>query len=137
MSRESWKERAKCLKRDVYALYLALGDPRTPWYAKVFMAVIILHTLSPVDLIPDFIPVLGQLDDLVVLPLGISVMLRMIPEEVMRECREKAGYEPVDGKVRWVGAIFVISIWLAVAYLVLRFLRVGSLKSMFDHFLSD
>ncbi len=72
MSRGSWKERAKCLKRDVYALYLALGDPRTPWYAKVFMAVIILHTLSPVDLIPDFIPVLGQLDNLVVLPLGIS-----------------------------------------------------------------
>ena len=77
------REKAKQLKTDVYALYLAYKDPRVPWYAKAFMALIIGYALSPIDLIPDFIPVLGYLDDLIIIPAGISLSLKMIPKEVL------------------------------------------------------
>ena len=86
----SLKAKAKQLKSEVYALYLASKDPRTPWYAKALAALIIGYALSPIDLIPDFIPVLGYLDDLIIVPAGIVLLLKMIPKEVMEECREKA-----------------------------------------------
>ncbi len=87
---ERWKRRAGQLKTEVYALYLACKDPRVPWYAKALAAAVVGQTLSPIDLIPDFIPVLGYLDDLLLVPLGIALTLKMIPEDVMDECREKA-----------------------------------------------
>ena len=87
---ERWKRRAGQLKVEVYALYLACKDPRVPWCAKALAAVVVGHTLSPIDLIPDFIPVLGYLDDLLLAPLGIALTLKMIPQAVMDECREKA-----------------------------------------------
>src|SRR4030067_3713534 len=87
---DSWKARARQLKTEVYALYLAYRDKRTPWYARMFTALVVGYAFSPIDLIPDFIPVLGYLDDLVLIPLGVALALKMIPAEVMAECRDQA-----------------------------------------------
>jgi uncharacterized membrane protein YkvA (DUF1232 family) len=84
------RERAKHLKRDTYALYLAYHDPRVPWYAKAVCACTVGYALSPIDLIPDFVPVLGYLDDLIIVPAGLSLAIKLIPNEVMCECRSKA-----------------------------------------------
>jgi len=88
----SLKEKANQLKNETYALYLAFKDPRVPWYAKVLIAAIVSYTLSPIDLIPDFIPVIGYADDLILVPAGIYLVLKMIPEEVLEECRKKLAY---------------------------------------------
>lgn len=87
---EGWKRRARNLKREVYALYFACRDPRVRWYAKVLAAGIVTYAFSPIDLIPDFISVLGYLDELVLLPLSIMAVRAMIPGEVLAECRERA-----------------------------------------------
>jgi uncharacterized membrane protein YkvA (DUF1232 family) len=87
---EGWKQRVRRLKSEVRALYLAYGDPRTPLYARVLVLLVVGYALSPIDLIPDFVPVLGYLDDLVLIPLGIALAIRMIPAPVLAECREKA-----------------------------------------------
>ena len=85
------KEKARALKREVRALLLAARDPRTPWYAKWLVAAVVAYALSPIDLIPDFIPVLGQLDDLILVPLGIVIAIRLIPPQVLAECRARVG----------------------------------------------
>lgn len=122
ISVSSLREKAKQLKTDVYALYLAYKDPRVSWHAKVFIALIVGYALSPIDLIPDFIPVLGYLDDLIIIPAGISLSLKMIPKEVLEECRAKASSEFSDKKSRnWIAAFIVILIWLLLVYLFLRF----------------
>ncbi len=87
---EKLKQRASHLKSEAYALYLAARDPRTPWYAKLLVAGIVAYALSPIDLIPDFVPVLGYLDDLVLIPLGITLAIKMVPDSVLAECRERA-----------------------------------------------
>lgn len=99
--RLTWRQRAAQLKAETYALYLAYRDPRVPWYARALAAVIVGYAFSPIDLIPDFIPVLGYLDDLVLIPLGVALLLRLIPAEVMAECRARAvetlvGSQPVN-----------------------------------------
>lgn len=116
----TWKQRARHLKTETYAIYLAYKDPRVPWYAKVLIAFVVVHTFSPIDLIPDFIPVLGYLDDLIIVPLGIALSIRMIPKEVMSECRE-AAQEAVgqDRPTSWTAALVIIAIWLLVAVTVL------------------
>jgi uncharacterized membrane protein YkvA (DUF1232 family) len=83
----TWKERARALRREIFALVIAYRDPRTPWYAKAWALVVATYALSPIDLIPDFIPVLGYLDDLVLLPLGIALAMRLIPAGVMEDAR--------------------------------------------------
>ncbi len=113
----SWKQKAGQLKIETYALYLAYRDPRVAWYAKVFMIAIIAYTLSPIDLIPDFIPVLGYVDDLVIIPTGIFLALKMIPEEVIVECRARAKYEPAS-RAKWVAALIIITVWIIVIYLL-------------------
>jgi uncharacterized membrane protein YkvA (DUF1232 family) len=116
------KEEMRRLKTDTYALYLSYKDPRVPWYAKVIIAATVGYALSPIDLIPDFIPVLGQLDDLIIVPIGISLALKMIPEEVLDEYREKVQSELNGSKPKnWVAAIIIVLIWLLVVYLFLRF----------------
>ncbi len=116
---EKIKVRVKQLKRETFALYFAYGDKRLPWYAKAFTAYVVARTFSPIDLIPDFIPVLGYLDDLVLTPLGIYLALKMIPPEVMQEARRKADEHLADGKpVKWGYAVFVIVVWLAVVALI-------------------
>lgn len=87
---ETWKQRARQIKIEIHTICLACRDPRVPWYARLFAACVAAYALSPVDLVPDFIPVLGQLDDLVIVPLGITLALKMIPRNVLEECREKA-----------------------------------------------
>ena len=112
---DRWKERAKNLKSQLYALYLAYRDPRVPWYAKAFGAMVLAYALSPIDLIPDFIPVLGYLDDIVLIPLGIAVAIKMIPREVMEECRGKAAVVLSSGEVKtWPATLLIVGIWLAV-----------------------
>ena len=126
MNAESWKRRARQLKAETYALYLAYRDPRVPWYARVFAAAVVAYALSPIDLIPDPIPVLGYLDDLVLIPIGIALALRMIPPDVMAECRERAHAEINAGKpTNWVAAAVIVAIWVALAALsVLLVVRV-------------
>jgi len=119
---ECWKEKAKSLKNEVFAIYLAYRNPRTPWYAKVFIAVIIGYALSPIDLIPDFIPVLGYVDDFIVIPAAISFAITMIPEDVMKECRENAKSESLSTRKRWVVAVIIVLIWLLAVYIVVNVL---------------
>jgi len=120
------KKRARRLKAEVYALYLAYRDPRVPWYARVFAAGVVAYAISPMDLIPDFIPVLGYLDDLILVPLGIVLALRMIPPEVMADCRERAKEVSREGRpTNWVAAGVIIGIWLLLAaFSVLLVLRI-------------
>lgn len=87
------QQRARALKRETYALYVAYRDPRTPWYARVVVACVMAYALSPIDLIPDFVPILGYLDDVILLPLGIALALRLIPVDVMRESRARAEHQ--------------------------------------------
>lgn len=109
------KQRARRLKSDTYAIYLAARDPRVPWYAKVVVACVVGYALSPVDLIPDFIPVLGYLDDLILVPAGIALAIRLIPPDVMSECRARAEAAMGKGKPRnWVAGALIITLWLLV-----------------------
>ena len=116
-----WKQRAKKLKNEVYVLLLAYQHPDTPWYAKVFAVVVVAYAFSPIDLIPDFIPVLGYLDDLILIPLGIAAVIKMIPANVMEECRQQAEEEgPAQKKTNWISAAVIILIWITLAVLLLR-----------------
>ena len=115
---ERWKQRARELKTETYAIYLAYKDPRTPWYARLFAACVVGYAFSPIDLIPDPIPVLGYLDDLILVPLGIAIALKMIPPPVLTECRDKAQVAMSQGKpANWVAAAVIVAIWLFVAAL--------------------
>ncbi|MFC1908760.1 YkvA family protein [Chloroflexota bacterium] len=117
-----WKKKASQLTTEICTLYWCLRDVRVPWYVKVFLVVIVAYALSPIDLIPDFIPVLGYLDDLILLPAGIYLVLRMIPREVLEECRQKVVSEPIAGKSRWVAAAAIILVWMLVLYFIVRFI---------------
>jgi uncharacterized membrane protein YkvA (DUF1232 family) len=120
---ERWKQRAGQLKTEVYALYLAYRDPRVPWYARVFAACVVAYAFSPIDLIPDPIPVLGYLDDLILVPLGIKLALAMIPPEVMADAREKAQEVLAQGKpVNRAAAIVIVLIWLGLAALAIAWI---------------
>jgi uncharacterized membrane protein YkvA (DUF1232 family) len=112
---EKIKQRARELKRDVTALWFAYKDKRTPWYAKVFAIVVVAYAVSPIDLIPDFIPVIGYLDDLILIPLGITLALKMIPAEVMADARKQADNHLLTNKsIGWVAAAIVIIIWVVI-----------------------
>jgi uncharacterized membrane protein YkvA (DUF1232 family) len=124
----SWKAWGRRLKSETYAIYLAYRDPRTPWYARVVATVVVAYAFSPIDLVPDFIPVLGYLDDLILVPLGIALARRMVPATVMAECREKAQASIALGQpANWGAAAAIIAIWLLLAalaaVLVVRALR--------------
>jgi uncharacterized membrane protein YkvA (DUF1232 family) len=118
-----WRQKVKQLKTETYALYLAYRDPRTPWYARIFAALVVGYALSPLDLIPDFIPILGLLDDLVLIPLGILLARHLIPATVLAECRLKAATHPTTKKpASWIAAGIIIALWLLLAGLALYFL---------------
>lgn len=111
-----WKQSARQIKREGHALYLAYRDPRVPWYARVFAGIALGYLFSPIDLIPDFIPVIGYLDDLLVVPLFILLARRLIPPEVLEEHREIARTQGVSGRpVNWVAAIAIVFVWLLLA----------------------
>ena len=120
------RERARTLKRDTLTLYLACRDPRTPWYAKALAGFVVAYALSPIDLIPDFIPVFGYLDDLVLVPLGMSLAIRLVPEPVLADCRARAQAiteRPTDRRAMFI----IIAIWIAalafVVWIVLDLIR--------------
>jgi uncharacterized membrane protein YkvA (DUF1232 family) len=116
---DKWKMHARQLKTEVYALYLAYKDPRTPWYARILSALVVAYAFSPIDLIPDPIPVLGYLDDLVLIPLGVYLALKLIPDEVMFESRERAKQIMAEGKpVNKVAAVVIVCIWVGAAVIV-------------------
>jgi uncharacterized membrane protein YkvA (DUF1232 family) len=110
---EKTKQWAGAIKRDVVALWLAARDPRVPWYAKALAGAVAAYALSPIDLIPDFVPVLGYLDDLVVVPLGIVLAVKLVPPELMAEFREEAAQR--DKPVSRAGLAFIVVIWVLLA----------------------
>ena len=114
---ERWKREVKRLRIETYALYLAYRDPRVPWYAKAVTAIVVGYAFSPIDLIPDFIPVLGYLDDLVLVPLGIALALRLIPPGILDEYRDESRDLVASGgpKSRAAAAV-IVGVWvLAIA----------------------
>jgi uncharacterized membrane protein YkvA (DUF1232 family) len=121
------KARARALKTETYALYLATRDPRTPWYAKGLVFLVVAYALSPIDLIPDFVPVLGYVDDLILIPAGIALALRLIPAEVMSAARTQARAVPLDRRAGRLGAVIIILIWIAAisltVFLIFRIAR--------------
>jgi len=121
---EKLKSHARALKNEAFAVYLAAKDPRTPWYAKLVAFVTIAYAFSPIDLIPDFIPILGYLDDLFIVPAGIALALRLIPHEAMEEARKTVATQGVERSVGYIGAGIIIIIWiLAIIWSVSIILR--------------
>ena len=114
---DSLKRWATALKRDTLALYLAARDPRTPWYAKAFAAMVVAYALSPVDMIPDFIPVIGYLDDILLVPLGLWIAMSLIPADVIEDCRNRAA-ELSQRPTSRAAAVAVVLIWIAFAALI-------------------
>jgi uncharacterized membrane protein YkvA (DUF1232 family) len=112
------KKRAGHLKAETFALYLASRDTRTPWFAKLLAAGIVAYAFSPIDLIPDFIPVLGYMDDLILIPLGIALVIKLIPGPVLAECRAQAREKILNGKpVSRVAGAVIVFIWITLAAL--------------------
>ncbi len=111
---KQWKVRVKELKQDIYALYLASLDLRVPWLAKLLIGVVVAYALSPVDLIPDFIPVLGYLDDLLLVPLGMSVAIKMIPDHVWQDCKARS-YAALSAELPHskTAVIVIVLLWIA------------------------
>ena len=120
MNIEELKKRADDIKNNTLALYYALKDPRVPFFAKTIIIFVVGYALSPIDLIPDFIPVLGYLDDLVIVPFGITLAIKMIPKEALEECREKTKKGTLNTQLKWFGAAIVISIWIILICLFIK-----------------
>ncbi|MGN6143186.1 MAG: YkvA family protein [Mesorhizobium sp.] len=114
--RDGLKRWARSVKRDVHAIYLAARDPRTPWYAKALALVVAGYALSPIDLIPDFIPILGYLDDAIIVPLGVLLVLKMITPEVVAEKRIEAA-AALDLPVSRTAAAVIVALWMAAVAL--------------------
>lgn len=116
---EGWKRQAWRLKRETYALYLAIRDPRVPWYAKALAVCVVGYAFSPIDLIPDFIPVVGYLDDLIIVPLGVALVVKLIPPPVLADCRVQATATLQDKATNWAGAriamYVIIAVWALLA----------------------
>ena len=116
-----WLQRARKFKIEAHALYLACRDPRTPWYAKAVAALVVGYAISPLDLIPDPIPVIGHLDDALLVPLGVWVAAKLIPVDVLDECRARAATQQSKPRVWWAVAT-IVAIWLIVASLLVYLL---------------
>ena len=121
----SWKEKAKQLKQEVYTLWLAYRLPGVPWYAKAFGALVVAYAFSPIDLIPDFIPVLGYLDDLILLPLGVALAIKMIPPDIYQQARAEAQRKLAeDPGSNWVAGVLIVLLWLVlIAWVVLKIIN--------------
>ncbi len=112
----AWRERARALKLETLALYFAYRDPRMPWYARAWAGLVLAYAFSPIDLIPDFIPVLGYLDDLLLVPLGIALALRMAPGAVMESARQEARAAQDRGRpVNWLAGAVIFLVWVGIA----------------------
>ena len=111
---------ARTVKRDVLVVYLVSRDSRVPWLVKVLAAAVAAYALSPIDLIPDFIPVLGYLDDLVIVPLGILAVVKLVPAEVLAELRKEAARRLAARPRSWAGAAVIVLLWLVLLALLVR-----------------
>jgi uncharacterized membrane protein YkvA (DUF1232 family) len=121
MYMEKLKQSARKLKKEINVLAVVYRDPRTPWYARVFIAVILAYSLSPIDLIPDFIPVLGYLDDLILIPLGIFLAIKMIPGDIFTEAHQVVAARPDDAGIHgWWFAVLIVAFWMAVAFFIIK-----------------
>lgn len=116
---------ARMLRTDILTLYLAARDPRVPWHAKALAAFVAAYALSPIDLIPDFIPVLGLLDDLIIVPLGVIAVLKLTPADVLHDLRRRAQLEVDQPGASWWGALFVLLLWALVALALVWWLTPG------------
>ena len=110
------KARAKKIKQDIFVLVEAYKHPKTPLYVKLLSIIIVAYAFSPIDLIPDFIPVLGYLDDIILVPLGISLVLKLIPSDILEECREKVKNSEKVKKKNWIAGFIIICIWISIAF---------------------
>lgn len=121
---QTWKQQLKKLKQETYAIYIACKDPRVPWYARLLAGVVVAYAFSPIDLIPDIIPVIGYLDDLILVPLGIALVIKMIPPQVMQDCRTQAIAARAKGKpTNWVAGIIVVVLWFLLGIAAVFWLR--------------
>ncbi|MFJ7855410.1 YkvA family protein [Peribacillus frigoritolerans] len=106
---------ARSLKRQIFILYFACKDERVPWHAKVFTACVVAYAFSPIDIIPDFIPILGYLDDVILVPIGIMIALKMIPKSVLTDCEVKAEEMMKKGKPKnWIVGSLIVIIWVFI-----------------------
>ncbi|MDZ8051430.1 MAG: YkvA family protein [Aulosira sp. ZfuVER01] len=120
---QSLKPLAKKLKKETYVIYLASKDPKVSWYARLLIAGVVAYAFSPIDLIPDVIPILGHLDDLIIVPLGIWLVLKLISPSVLAECRTKAEAEQFHKKpTNWLAAGVIVIIWLFLGILAVIWL---------------
>ena len=116
---QNLKQKADNIKRNIYALFIAIKKKDTPWYAKTVAGVAVAYALSPIDLIPDFIPVLGYLDDILILPLLITISIKLIPKDVMDTCRIESENLWKDGKPKkWYYAVPIVALWLSIIVLI-------------------
>ena len=116
------KEKTKNIETDIYALYKAYRDPRVPWYVKLIILFLLGYFISPIDIIPDFIPVVGYIDDILIISLTIYLIIKLIPSEVFEDCRNKAICEPISVKSKWIVTFSIVIIWFVAIYIVLRLL---------------
>lgn len=116
------KQWARALKRDVFVVYLAARDPRTPWALRLLALAVAAYALSPIDLVPDFIPVLGYLDDLLIVPLGLALVLRLLPPPVLLAARERAARMLARPR-SWLAAALIIMLWVLLAVLLFAWWR--------------
>jgi uncharacterized membrane protein YkvA (DUF1232 family) len=114
------RSRARALETETHAVYLAARDRRTPWAARLLILAVVAYALSPIDLIPDFIPVLGYVDDLIIIPAGIALALRFVPSSVMADARQRASAQPPGRRLRLAGAAIIISLWLLAIIAIIR-----------------
>lgn len=120
---EKLKFRARALKNETFAVYLAAKDPRTPWFAKALIFFVVAHTFSPIDLIPDFIPVLGYLDDLIITPGGLWLAVRLIPPEVLEEARKTVTTQGIARSVGYIGAVVIVIVWIVILIVILCLIK--------------
>ncbi|GKX65892.1 YkvA family protein [Inconstantimicrobium mannanitabidum] len=120
MDIKEFKQKMKKIKKDVYVLYNAYRHPKTPWYVKILAILVIAYAVSPIDLIPDFIPILGYLDDLLIIPAGITLVIKLIPPEVIEECREQQEDKAGMRKKGIIAAVFILLLWGWIIYKIVR-----------------
>lgn len=120
---EKLRSHARTLKNEAIAVYLAAKDPRTPWYAKVIAICTVAYAFSPIDLIPDFIPILGYLDDVIIVPAGIALAIRMIPADVLEDARKEAADSSVERSVGYVGMGIIAIVWIIVLIGILHLIK--------------
>ena len=115
---QEWKQKVRQLKREISAIYFACKHPKVPWYTKILAICVVGYAFSPIDLIPDIIPILGYLDDLILVPLRIMLLVRMIPADVLAECRQQADATNNIKPQNWIAAAVIIFIWLLLGFLL-------------------